>query len=206
MNRRIVSIVLVSAILFVLMASLFAARVYASPTWTVTLVARLGPYTSTTILGVADDATNGFETTYDAIAPPAPPEGVFSYFWYPSNPTFEQKLSTSIIPPSSDMTWTLRVLPSAINSTQYGDTMVLNWTALPPQYSGYIKNSGGTTILADMSLFTEYSYSAENDILVTFRVNLVIPELPIGSVLALAVCFASYGAFRGLKRISYQIA
>jgi hypothetical protein len=206
MKRRIASTVIVSAILFALVSSFLAVRVNASTTWTVNLQASLGVYSSTTVLGVASDATDGFDTTYDAIAPIAPPTGVYSYFYYPSNPSTPvdyRKLSTSIIPPSDSMNWTLRIQPFGLDGT-----MKLNWTAIPAQIDqAYIMDSTGTTILANMKLVTEYSYAASDSMMVVFRVSFfVIPEFPIGAIVAVVACFVSYGAFKSLKRISYPIA
>jgi hypothetical protein len=100
------------------------------------------------------------------------------------------------------MNWTLRITPYGLDGT-----ITLNWTSIPAQYEAYVMDSTGTTILANMNQLTEYSYSATDSVMAVFRVSFfVIPEFPIGPMLALAVCFASYGAFRRLKRISYPIA
>jgi len=202
-KKKTLPLVMFSILFLVVMASPFVARVYAAPTWTVTLVAKLGAYTGTTILGVANDATEGFDIAYDAYAPLAPPTGVWSYFWHPSNPSGPpdaRRLSTSIIPPAPNMNWTLRVTPYGLDGT-----MVLNWTTIPAQYSAYIMDSTGTTTLADMTQVSEYSYSASDSVMVAYRVNFVIPEFPIAPMLALALCFASYGVFRSLKRVSRPI-
>jgi hypothetical protein len=153
-------------------------------------------------LGVANDATNGFDVAYDAAAPPAPADGIISYFAYPLDPTPAlRKLSTSIIPPSGNMNWTLKV--QTVGET---GTLVLNWTAIPGGYSAKIWDSTNTTILADMTQTTQYSTTADADVTITFTVNFVIPEFPIAPIIALVVFFASYGAFKGLKRLSYPIA
>jgi hypothetical protein len=172
----------------------------------VSLTASLGGYDSTTVLGVASDATDGFDIAYDALAPIAPPTGVLSYFYYPSNPSTPvdyRKLSTSIIPPADSMNWTLRITPYGLDGT-----MVLTWTSIPAQIDqAYIMDSTGTTILADMKLVSQYSYAASDSILAVFRVSVfVIPEFPIGAIAAVVACFASYGAFKGLKRVSFQTA
>jgi hypothetical protein len=190
--KKSISLLIISTLLIVLLASSLASQVKAAGGWRVTITASLSGYTSTTILGVETDATDGFDTDYDQAYPPGePPTGVVSYFYYPSNPSYLQKLSTSVIPESSSMTWTLRVKANGVTGT-----MTLSWTAIPPQYSGYIKDSTGTTTLADMNAVSQYQYEADADIIIVFQVNLVIPEYPHGILLALTLCFASYGILK----------
>jgi hypothetical protein len=193
----VVPIAVVSAVLFIILASPFVVTVHASTTWTVNVTASLGGYTSTTTLGIANDATDGFDTSYDQVVPPSPPTGVYSYFYYPNNPTSpdERRLSTSIIPPSGNMNWTLRVEPIGLDGA-----MVLNWTTLPVGYSVHIINATDLSVLADMTQVTQYSYSASDSVLVVFTLNFVIPELPMGPILVLAVCFASYGLFKTARK------
>jgi hypothetical protein len=196
-SRRILSFMAIFSLLAVLAISTFAAQAHAAVSWQVTITATCGIYSSQTTLGVASDATDGFDEAYDDPVPPNPQIGVVSEFYYPSNPSTPvdlRRLSTSIIPQSPSMTWTLRVTPINID----GD-MVLTWTTLPSGYSAYIKNSAGTTILADMTQVTQYTYSSEEGLRITFQVNLVIPEYPLGIMLALTACFASYGILKTRK-------
>jgi uncharacterized repeat protein (TIGR02543 family) len=96
---------------------------------------------------------------------------MYSYFYYqnnPSSPVDETKLSTSIIPPSDNMNWTLIVEPIGLS-----DPITLNWTSLPSAYSGYIRNSTDNSVLADMSQVSQYSFSAADSVEITFTVNLV---------------------------------
>jgi len=219
MKRRIASIVIVSAILFVLMASPFAARVYAATVWTMTITATAGfdvahngtlvPLMSNNILGVANDATYLFDTAYDALPPPPPNQGFDTYFYYASNPSGNKSLWNSIIPPSNDMNWTYRLTPKDSYDPSRTMTVTLNWTDPPAGYNTYLQTTGGAN-LTSMTPGGSYSFSADEGVLSQFlirvQVALPIPEFPIGPILVLLVCFASYGAFRSLKRISYPTA
>jgi hypothetical protein len=192
--KKGISLLMISTLLVVLLASSLAGQVKAASGWRVTITASLASYTSDTVLGVETDATDGFDTAYDQLVSPAPMTGVYSYFYYPSNPSSPvdlRKLSTSVIPESPSMTWTLRVQPIGLDGT-----MTLSWTTIPPQYNGYIKDSTGTTTLADMNAVSQYQYEADADIIIVFQVNLVIPEYPHGILLALTLCFASYGILK----------
>jgi len=187
MKKEILSIVMISVCLFAIIVSPLATSVYAStPAWTVTLSASVGAYKSQpTILGVADNATDGFDTEYDAVLPPPPPTGVESYFWYPTNPSSPvdlRKLSTSIIPPSGNMNWTYKVHTIGVNGT-----VLIKWTNIPPQYNAYMIDSNGT-ILADMTTLTQYSYTQDMDVTITFTMNFV-PEFPTGLLLIIVALF-----------------
>jgi hypothetical protein len=196
MKKRIIPLIMISTIFAVLVVSAFATQAQAAITWQVTITASCSSYSSNTILGVASDATNGYDPAYDVIvgAPPGP--GVSAVYSH-----LDDVYSTSIKPPASSMTWNLKVTPFVVS----GD-MQLSWTSIPAQYSAYIKDSTGTTILADMTVVSQYTYSSTASVQVWFQVNFVIPEFPISAIIALAVCFVSYGAFKGLKRLSYPIA
>jgi hypothetical protein len=195
-KRRIATLTTVSVILFFILTLPFAARVHAAIDWTVTMTSRIETYTSTVVLGVANDATNGYDTSYDKAAPPPAPIGIQSYFYYPNNPPFRQMLSKSIIPPSPNMNWTFIVQTTGVTGT-----VVLNWTTIPPQYNAYLLDSTGERILVDMTQVSEYSYPAEgSSTMVQFTAKFVIPDFSIGPLLALVVCFASYGVFRISRR------
>jgi hypothetical protein len=196
---------MISTILFIILASPLVARVNAAdPTWKVTFYAKFGGYTSFhAILGVADDAISGWDPAYDEVAPPAPiGTGVECYFYNATNtpppPIDYRKLATSIERPSGNMNWTLKVHTIGFAGP---DTMTLNWTTIPAPYSGRIIRASDQAILVpDMSVVSEYSYTQDTDVTVTFTVNFVIPELPLGPLLVVAVCFASYGLFKASKR------
>jgi hypothetical protein len=199
-TKRVISLATVTLILTVIVISAFAGQARAAvPDWQVTITATCQGFSSNAILGVASDATDGFDTAYDALVPPNPQVGVVSEFFYPSNPSTpvdQRRLSTSIIPESPSMTWTLRVTPIATNDPS---PMVLTWTTLPSGYSAYIKDSSGATILADMTQVTQYQYSASEGIRITMQVNLVVPEYPIGIMIAMGACFAGYAVFKKRK-------
>jgi hypothetical protein len=193
-KKKIFSLLGISTILALLMVSTFATKVQAAVTWQVTITASCQGYSSNTILGVASDATNGYDPAYDVfVLPPPLPPAVYSHL--------DDLYSKSIKAEASSLTWNLKVTP--LNIT--GD-MQLSWTSIPPQYTAYVKDSTGTNILADMTAVSSYTYSAAQNVLVSFQVDFVIPEFPIGAIIALAVCFMSFGASRGFKRLSYLIA
>ena len=152
--------------------------VNAASEWNVVLTASKEGYSDASDFGVRSDATDGFDPAYDEVDPPAPPVGVVSYFWYPTNPTSPvnlQKLSRSKIPPSQLMTWTCKLKPVAIDGT-----MTISWTVsdvatVPLTYNMNLKDSGGN-VLADMRKVTEYSFAAEADTTYTFIIAVV--EIP----------------------------
>lgn len=193
MKKEILPTTMIFVCFFAITLMPLVANVHAStPTWTVTLSAFVGTCTSQpTILGVADDTTEGFDTEYDAVLPPPPPMGIESYFWYsanPSSPVNLQKLTTSIVPPSSNMGWEYKVHTIGVNGT-----LLIKWTSIPPQYNGYLINNSDGTILADMTRVTQYSYAQDMDVTVTFTTHIVISEFPTGllpiiSALFLFIC------------------
>lgn len=193
--KKNITLLIISSLLIAGLAIPIVSQVKADGGWRVTITASIDTYTSVTVLGVETDATDGFDTAYDKAVTLPPPEGIYSFFYYPSNsPSYLQKLSTSVIPESPSMTWTLHVEPVGLSGT-----VTLSWTDIPSQYSGYIKDSDGTTTLADMTSVSQYQYSAAADVTIVFQVNLVVPEYPLGIILALTVCFASYGILKVRK-------
>jgi hypothetical protein len=190
-SQKILSLFVISTMLALLTVSAFAGQARAAVSWQVTLTASCQGYSSQTILGVASDATNGYDPAYDILVSPPPGPGVSAVYSH-----LDDAYSKSIKPEAPSMTWVLKVTPFVIS----GD-MQLSWTSIPPQYSGYIKDSTGTTTLADMSAVSQYTYSANADILVVFQVNLVIPEYPLGILLVLTGCFAAYGIRKLPKRL-----
>jgi hypothetical protein len=194
--KKVFSLLTISAIV-VLMVSALATDVQAAVTWQVTITASCGGYSSNTVFGVANDATNGYDPAYDALVGVPPGPGVSAVYSH-----LDDVYSTSIKAEAPSITWVLKVTPFIVSGE-----MELSWTSIPSGYSAYIKDSTGTTILADMTSISSYDYSSSASVQVTFQVNaFVIPEFPIGAIIALTACFVSYGAFKGLKRFSYPIA
>jgi len=77
-------------VLLIFATSISFAPITRSPVteWDVVLTASLDIYNDVSEFGVRNDATDGFNTAYDALDPPEPPgSGVISYFWYPDNPS-----------------------------------------------------------------------------------------------------------------------
>ena len=153
--------------------------------WNVVLTATKEGYRDDSEFGVRNDATEGFDTAYDALDPPDPPTGVVSYFWYPDNPTTPvnlQKLSKSKIAPSQYMNWTYEVKPVNIDGL-----LLVNWTtediaSIPSEYSVHLLNSA-EQVVADMREVTEYSFTAESGITYTFTIKVrAIRELVIDVV------------------------
>jgi len=179
------------------MVSALTTQVQAAVTWQVTITASCQGYNSITVLGVASDATDGYDPppAYDVLVGVPPGPGVPAVYSH-----LDDAYSTSIKAEGPSKTWNLKVTPFVVT----GD-MQLSWTSIPPGYSAYIKDSTGTTVLADMNAVSQYTYSSAAGVQVWFQVSFVIPEFPIAPMLALALCFASYGVFRGLKRVSRPI-
>jgi len=142
-------------------------------TWDVILTASVDVYNDVSEFGVRDDATDGFDTAYDALEPPEPPgSGVISYFWYPDNPTSPvdmRRLSTSKIPPPSPWSWTYVVRAKAVSGT-----MMISWSAedidaIPGNYEVYLYCPDAT--ITDMRDQVEYSFLAESEVEYTFMIQ-----------------------------------
>jgi hypothetical protein len=143
--------------------------------WDVALTATKEGYNDIADFGVRGDATYGFDASYDQVKSPAPPTGVYSYFWYPNNPTSPvnlQKLSTSIVGPwpADRANWTYRVTPVGIDGT-----MNINWTAqaiaaIPASYTVQFCDANGI-VLMNMRQATGYSFTAQADTEYTFVVK-----------------------------------
>ena len=68
------------------------------PDWTIVITATTTSYSSSSTLGVSNNALNTFDPNYDSLAAPDPPTGLNSWFYYPNYPTSPvnlQRLSTS---------------------------------------------------------------------------------------------------------------
>jgi len=160
-------------ILLIFTTSLNLLRAFAPDVaeWDVSLTAALGDYSDVSVFGVRSEATEGFDTAYDEVDPPAPPVGVVSYFWYPDNPTSPvdlRRLSVSMIPPSPPMTWTYEVKPVAIDGTMTISWSVSEIATIPAEYSVYLQCPDESMINVRMA--TEYSFLAEPDTTYTFSV------------------------------------
>jgi len=173
MTRTPVTMFLVMSLLFAISVELVALVNASATEWDVVLTASIDVYSDVSEFGVRVGATEGFDAAYDQVDPPSPPVGVVSYFWYPSNPATPvdlRRLSVSMIPPSSPMTWTYNVRPVSI-----GGTIVIAWSAsdiatIPTEFSVYLSDSSGS-ILADMRVVTEYSFTADADTTYDFTVQ-----------------------------------
>lgn len=150
--------------------------------WSVKIVAAQShtpPYSADCTFGVKAGATNSFDSAYDQIAAPSPAVGVNTYFAYPNDPvSLFQKLSTSFIPDSNNLSWTYKVQTLGV-----GGAMTLSWPAsdaatVPSGFNIYLADSTGTTNLRDMRSTTSYTFSAEADTTSTFTIKLVAISTP----------------------------
>ncbi len=144
--------------------------------WQLDLTATIGTYTDTTQIGVKIPSTTGFDTSYDAVNPPPPPTGVDSYIWCPSNPTSPvdlRKLSTSMVPPQTDISYAYEVTSIGIT-----DTLTIGWSsssiqAIPQEYAVLLLDSQGN-LIANMRNTNTYSLAAQADQTYSFTVRVVL--------------------------------
>lgn len=182
-SKKILSLFTISTLLALIAVSAFAAQAQAAVSWQVTITASCQGYNSITILGVASDATNSYDPAYDVIVGAPPGAGVSAVYSH-----LDDVYSTSIKAEAPNLNWVLKVTPFVISGN-----MQLSWTTIPSGYSAYIKDSTNSTILADMSQVSQYTYSSSASLQIVFNVSLVIPEYPFGIVMVLTGCFAAYG-------------
>jgi hypothetical protein len=94
----------------------------AAADWSVKISATLSyapPYSADCTFGVKAGATNSFDSALgDQITAPAPPDGVDTWFAYPTDVVSTyRKLSTSYISDSGTPSWTCRVQTISVEGT-----------------------------------------------------------------------------------------
>ena len=97
-NRKVIALLLIIVLFSLISFSFLSSQLSASTDWSVKITASISIYSADNIFGVKAGATNGFDPAFDQLAPPDPPAGISSCFFYstnPSSPINEQKLSTS---------------------------------------------------------------------------------------------------------------
>ena len=170
----------------------------ASNTFSLTIdVSTLG-YTDTSTLGTAEDATEEFDPKWDTVETPAPPRGITSYLWYPGNPASPvdlRKLSTSMIPWSGNMTWTLHVKAIAISGQA-----ALTWN---PSETGQLSSTHEIHLLdgegkapIDMRSASRIVFNADEGATYTFTVQVLLHDSPPSKVPALNVTDEHDGVLR----------
>src|SRR5208283_481289 len=157
-----------AATLLLASLSLGAAQ---STNWTLTVTAASGSYTSTCTFGVnssASSVSSGFDQTYDQVVPPPPPTGVYSYLYYPNNsasPVDLQDLSTSLIAPTDNWTWTYCV--ENIGAT---GTVAVSWTSGNiVTTSMTLQPTGGASV--NMLTTSQYNFTATQGQTYTFTIT-----------------------------------
>ena len=126
--------------------------------WKVGLDITCGLGTDVAEFGVAPDATEGFDSTYDIPEAPFPPgDYQQAYFYYPDLPSYAQKLSTSYIAPEATLSWPLQVAYNGPDSE-----VTITWdegdlAAAPDEYYFFFVASGQWT---NMRETPGYAFSA----------------------------------------------
>ena len=183
-NRKLGLIAICIILSSSVFASSFIAPSAAAIDWNVTLTATLDAFSATIVFGVRGSATNGFDPTFDQVAPPNPVQGVASWFYYPDNPASPvdlRRLSTSMISESSSMVWTYKVL-----SISSEGTMQITWSPtemarIPSSYIVSLQDSSGKT-LVNMRNTSSYSYLSAADSTTTFIIKLESQNLVLDGV------------------------
>jgi hypothetical protein len=170
-NGRKVTMAFLAVLAATLLLASLSLGAAQSTNWTLAVTAASGSYTSTCTFGVnsgASNASSGFDQTYDQVVPPPPPTGVYSYLYYPDNsasPVDLQDLSTSLLAPTDNWTWTYCV--ENIGAT---GTVVVSWT------SGNIVTTSMTlqpTGVASVNMLTtsQYNFTATQGQTYTFTIT-----------------------------------
>lgn len=132
--------------------------------WKVQLEVTTSPDIGSAIVtfGVDPGATAGFDSDLDDAAPPAPPEGISAYFWYPENtPSELRKLATSYIPPDTELVWTLKIKYIKEGPAEGDVTISWNPGEVPSAWSLLLRDKDDATTLADMKAVNSYTFHAE---------------------------------------------
>jgi archaellum component FlaG (FlaF/FlaG flagellin family) len=119
-------------------------------------------------------ATDGYDEDYDWPAAPAPPEGVYAYFYYPDNPEFQRKLATSIVAPADSIIWPLKVMyKTELGTELVGPEVTISWfpediANVPDYYLTLTLTDDTGQELADMRTESFYTLQAEPNALHSF--------------------------------------
>jgi len=132
--------------------------------WSVELNTEVSSFNTSTIFGMNDEATRGFDASAgDQVLPPGF-AGVESYFYYPDNPSSPadfRKLSTSYHSIGYPSNWTLKI--HTFSGTSGNATIVWNSTdinGIPSNYSVTLYTPTGEV---DMRTTPSYSWMSEED-------------------------------------------
>jgi len=141
--------------------------------WQASLNINVSIYTASLVFGLDEDATDGFDASSgDSLSSPAPPTGVYAYFWYPNNPSGfvdYRKLSTSLLPVEYPVEWTFQVNTIGVSgestvSWSMGDIM-----KMPNNYMVTLDTPSGTV---DMRSTDQYSWTSDADSMYTFKISI----------------------------------
>jgi hypothetical protein len=129
-----------------------AQSVNASPTFTNSIVASINNYSSTCVFGVNPDSSTTYSSKYDSLAS-YPNSGVYMYFRYYNQNTFQtDKLSQYIVPSNGNTTWSLEV-----ESIDQEGILTLTWSnttvASLTLHDGITKQ-----VYADMNAVSNFSF------------------------------------------------
>jgi hypothetical protein len=170
-NGRKVTMAFLAVLAATLLLASLSLGAAQSTNWTLAVTAASGSYTSTCTFGVNSDASNassGFDQTYDQVVPPPPPTGVYSYLYYPDNsasPVDLQDLSTSLLAPTDNWTWTYCV--ENIGAT---GIVVVSWTSGNiVTTSMTLQPTGGASV--NMLTTSQYNFTATQGQTYTFTIT-----------------------------------
>jgi hypothetical protein len=150
--------------------------------WTGWLTASQNGYTDSSYFGIRSDATYDFNTAFDQVKSPSPPQGVYGYLYYPNNPTAPvnlQKLGKSIVGPwpVDNATWTYQV--KAVGSD---GTLTISWSnigMLASKYNVSLLNGTNGATVADMRQAYSYSFQAAADVTYMFTIQITTNNPPV---------------------------
>ena len=117
-RRKTLSLIALAAIIVISTTNPYISISGAQNQFDIGISVNLSGYWDDSILGVRNDASDGFDFNWDVIDTPPPPRGLISYFWHPDHPSTPvdlRRLSTSRISPSDNTTWEYHVYPVEIS-------------------------------------------------------------------------------------------
>ncbi|NMG82969.1 MAG: hypothetical protein GIS02_02035 [Methanosarcinales archaeon] len=168
MKKRIVAL-----IVFVIASVIFMPLALCAETWKIDLniTSESGPLDVATF-GIAQNATDGFDTAFDDFQAPIPPAESYmrAYFYYPSNPEFKRELTTSYIAPVDLLNWSLQIEYKGSGSTN----VTITWS--PVEISNYTVLFHAQSEDISMSESGSYTFAAEPE---TYTFNITAAHITI---------------------------
>jgi len=151
--------------------------------WSIPLDISARDYSSDVVFGLVEEATYGFDAAVDMIAPPDPPAGILSYFHYPENPSYLQKLTSSYLPVAYPANWTLKV--KSVDVTGQASIKWYPWDIekIPDNYTVTLNTPTGDVNMRETSLY-DWVVQSSSEYIFTIDVTFESTEVDVTIVLS----------------------